>query len=261
MTTAIPPTTSTSAFSSIFEPPPPPAPSHSPFIVVDTLGEAIDALEQGAQQPEDPWEETGWASPDRPVHSRASVPKNIHSRSRSAHLPFTPPPPPQSSPGADGPGPAAVPRPRRARATRPRSRSWTTTIVVTEFTAASGSKSYAAASTPLTRVPVNQTAAAVVIDDAAPQRRPRRASVVEPTAVEEFGKEELVGQVEEPMRPVPVGIGAPGFAGAVYNRVERPRGEMIAISVRRQRKLKMKRHKYKKLMKRTRNVRRKLGKL
>jgi hypothetical protein len=36
---------------------------------------------------------------------------------------------------------------------------------------------------------------------------------------------------------------------------------MMAISVKRQRKLKMKKKKYKKLMKRTRNVRRKLGKL
>jgi len=36
---------------------------------------------------------------------------------------------------------------------------------------------------------------------------------------------------------------------------------MYMISVKRQRKLKMKKHKYKKLMRRTRNVRRKLGKL
>jgi len=36
---------------------------------------------------------------------------------------------------------------------------------------------------------------------------------------------------------------------------------MLLISVKRQRKLKMKKHKYKKLMKRTRNLRRKLGKL
>jgi len=35
---------------------------------------------------------------------------------------------------------------------------------------------------------------------------------------------------------------------------------MMLISVKRQRKLKMKKHKYKKLMKRTRNLRRKLGK-
>jgi hypothetical protein len=36
---------------------------------------------------------------------------------------------------------------------------------------------------------------------------------------------------------------------------------MIALSVKRQRKLKMKKHKYKKLMKRTRNLRRRLDKL
>ncbi|KAG5931302.1 hypothetical protein E4U53_001837 [Claviceps sorghi] len=40
--------------------------------------------------------------------------------------------------------------------------------------------------------------------------------------------------------------------------VARSRGEMLAISVKRQRKLRMKKKKYKKLMKRTRNLRRKL---
>ena len=39
---------------------------------------------------------------------------------------------------------------------------------------------------------------------------------------------------------------------------ERVGGEMFAISVKRQRKLKMKKHKYKKLMRRTRNLRRRL---
>lgn len=37
--------------------------------------------------------------------------------------------------------------------------------------------------------------------------------------------------------------------------------DMQLISVKRQRKIKMKKHKYKKLMRRTRNLRRKLGKL
>ncbi|OBT56552.1 hypothetical protein VE04_04413 [Pseudogymnoascus sp. 24MN13] len=39
---------------------------------------------------------------------------------------------------------------------------------------------------------------------------------------------------------------------------ERAGGEMFALSVKRQRKLKMKKHKYKKLMRRTRNLRRRL---
>jgi hypothetical protein len=42
---------------------------------------------------------------------------------------------------------------------------------------------------------------------------------------------------------------------------EESRGKMLAISVKRQRKLKMKKHKYKKLMRRTRNQRRRLGRL
>jgi hypothetical protein len=44
----------------------------------------------------------------------------------------------------------------------------------------------------------------------------------------------------------------------IRSRLQEP---MMAISVKRQRKLKMKKKKYKKLMKRTRNLRRRLGKL
>ena len=40
--------------------------------------------------------------------------------------------------------------------------------------------------------------------------------------------------------------------------VRKERGKIHALSVKRQRKLKMKKHKYKKLMKRTRTLRRKL---
>jgi len=42
------------------------------------------------------------------------------------------------------------------------------------------------------------------------------------------------------------------------DRAEKDRGTMLLISVKRQRKLKMKKHKYKKLMKKTRLLRRKL---
>ena len=43
-----------------------------------------------------------------------------------------------------------------------------------------------------------------------------------------------------------------------FDEAQGPRRDMHAISVKRQRKLKMKKKKYKKLMKRTRNLRRKL---
>ena len=44
-------------------------------------------------------------------------------------------------------------------------------------------------------------------------------------------------------------------------RVGRRRGGMYAISVKRQRRLKMKKHKYRKLMRKTRNIRRRLGQI
>ncbi len=48
-----------------------------------------------------------------------------------------------------------------------------------------------------------------------------------------------------------------GYAERLGERV----GGWMAISVKRQRKLKMKKHKYKKLMKRTKNLRRRLDRL
>jgi hypothetical protein len=53
----------------------------------------------------------------------------------------------------------------------------------------------------------------------------------------------------------------PGTQPFLKRMGRRQRETMKAISVRRQRKLKMKKKKHKKLMKRTRNLRRKLGKL
>ena len=52
-----------------------------------------------------------------------------------------------------------------------------------------------------------------------------------------------------------------GRSKTFREHVRRRRGGMLLISVKRQRKLKMKKHKYKKLMKRTRLLRRKLDRL
>ena len=79
--------------------------------------------------------------------------------------------------------------------------------------------------------------------------------------IEDLTQEQTITSVEEPTQPLSMEIEKQKGFPIVYNRVERSKDEMIAISVRRQRKLKMKKHKYKKLMKRTRNLRRKLGKL
>ncbi|ETI20706.1 hypothetical protein G647_07048 [Cladophialophora carrionii CBS 160.54] len=56
-------------------------------------------------------------------------------------------------------------------------------------------------------------------------------------------------------------IGRRRRTGYISPSRRRPQGTMYAISVKRQRRLKMKKHKYKKLMRKTRNLRRKLGQI
>jgi hypothetical protein len=135
--------------------------------------------------------------------------------------PFVPPPVPQ------------VPSQDKIRATRgkrssTKERKWTTTITLTESISTSGQKTYYASGTPLERMPMKQPhIPTVVIQEPTrltyiQRRRARRMSIRDPLSRKET---------------------------------------MLAISVKRQRKLKMKKKKYKKLMKRTRSLRKKLGKI
>jgi hypothetical protein len=135
--------------------------------------------------------------------------------------PFVPPPAPQLPPQEKT-------RATRAKRGSAKERKWTTTITLTESISSSGQKTYYASGTPLERLPMKQPPAipTVVIQEPTrltyiQRRRSRRMDIRDP-----------------------------------------PRGEtMLAISVKRQRKLKMKKKKYKKLMKRTRSLRKKLGKI
>ena len=100
-------------------------------------------------------------------------------------------------------------------------KSFKTTIIVTEKTAADGHKYYTAQTTPME-----------------PIKEPKRQPLA---PFKDRMRQRQMGRSEE--------------AGEMGKSEE---GEMLAISVKRQRKLKMKKHKYKKLMKRTRNLRRRL---
>lgn len=102
-------------------------------------------------------------------------------------------------------------------------RSWSTEVVVTESTDPAGNRTYATSATPM-----------VEID--APGM--------------EIGQD--MDEIE---------IRQPFLERMRQRRNEQTRPGMLAISVKRQRKLKMKKHKYKKLMKRTRLLRRKLDRL
>ena len=73
---------------------------------------------------------------------------------------------------------------------------------------------------------------------------------------------EDAAEVQEISEPMPRATQSGRTRRGVYIPARRRRGEeMLAISVKRQRRLKMKKHKYKKLMRKTRNLRRRQDKL
>lgn len=106
-------------------------------------------------------------------------------------------------------------------------RAWSTAVVVTESMDASGKRTYSATTAPMVeiQVPAAETS-------------------------QEMDEIEIRQPFLERMRQ----------RQNTHNRYRDNHGrpDMLAISVKRQRKLKMKKHKYKKLMKRTRLLRRKL---
>jgi hypothetical protein len=101
-------------------------------------------------------------------------------------------------------------------------RTYTATLTIEESTDANGEVTYVAHSGPLVDI------------ENAMEETPERQSFLERMSIRQ--RDHAERRMEE----------------------ESERGIMQAISVRRQRKLKMKKHKYKKLMRKTRNLRRRL---
>lgn len=132
----------------------------------------------------------------------------------------------------------------KKRASKPKQKRYRTTIYLTESTATNGRVEYSASVSPIERMPEEQSVTEEpALDGGKPlnfrermQRyRTSKAYLLRQQAI--FSRSPLKAPVRR----------APSAA-----RKER----MLLISVKRQRKLKMKKHKYKKLMKRTRNLRR-----
>lgn len=141
--------------------------------------------------------------------------------------PFTAPPPPEPFP--DEPKSAS-----KKKASKAKSKSYETTIIVTEFTSANGQRTYTASSSPIVRIP-------------SPEDHP---SIVELSPEGVLGRSSFKERRQERER---------AFWLRIKERMQdmpQQKLKMFLISVKRQRKLKMKKHKYKKLMKRTRNLRR-----
>lgn len=164
----------------------------------------------------------------------------------SLFKPYRAPPPPQPfvdppkiSGGSEKKSVAA-----KQAARRQRQKSYQTTITLTERTSASGEKSYTASHTPIVAIQEpspSDTAARRPVTPFLERMRRRQQVYLQGQRSKILAS---VGEQQQQMVRR-----APGAARRV---------KMMLISVKRQRKLKMKKHKYKKLMKRTRNLRRRL---
>jgi hypothetical protein len=194
---------------------------HQPLEVIKTLGSVVQDLE-GSH--EDGYvEEAGLMTQSEPrVQTRAGVPRDIPLTKLAEFRPFMAPPVPE--PQTD-----SSMQKRGKRASKKDSgkvRTWTTKIEVTERRTATGQLVYSATtSEPMIENIIEEPESAVSRN--VPMQQP-------------FLQKMRIRQ---------------------QKWEEAKRTKMHAISVKRQRKLKMKKHKYKKLMKRTRNERRRLGKL
>lgn len=157
--------------------------------------------------------------------------------------PFQPPPPPQAFPpetkGSEK---------KRARSAKPKSKRFQTTIEITESTAADGHRTYTASQTPL--VQIEQAKDNNTLDVSAITRQPRQ-----PFLQRAWRKH--LAHLHSQRKANPMSATNPlRIVRRAPTGLRKP--QMRLISVKRQRKLKMKKHKYKKLMKRTRNLRRRL---
>ena len=256
VTASVPPTSSPDAFSSIF------APQQKPRTadVIYTLSSAVNALEgttaQGhvpkhqhsiSQQSQNPTPEevdlrtavtqasNSNAETTNPTYldgqASPSIQINIQELAKSFR-PFVPPPPPVPM-GSEAEHKREVAATQQhPTASAPKQKSYSTVLTILENTHADGRKTYETRTSPIREGPAPTSPQQEGVSEAP---TPHRQPFLERMRI----RQERWDESREEAR----------------NSVWR------AISVKRQRKLKMKKHKYKKLMRRTRNLRRKLDRL
>ncbi|KAK5136530.1 hypothetical protein LTR08_002874 [Meristemomyces frigidus] len=272
VTTAIPPPASAATFSNIFSAHPARdawqdgnSAERRPEDVIYTLHNTIDALESSSTHAQD--EAVRWEilqesqANDSGVKHLDAAPARLKSLDElvAQFRPFRAPPPPQ--PFADEAAKTSVSEKKRLAkqlAARPHQhKSYQTTITFTDTTSPDGTRTLTPHVSPLVRItnPLDGEAEAEAEDadhlapihEAPRIRQPflermRRRQTLYLQAQSAKLEERVSEQSAVMMRWAPSG----------------KRVKMLLISVKRQRKLKMKKHKYKKLMKRTRNLRRRI---
>ncbi|KAK4984769.1 hypothetical protein LTR50_006391 [Elasticomyces elasticus] len=254
----IPAPTDAQTFNSLFDPKPPrstPSLLKQPGDVMSTLSSTISALEGESQEEGELRWEIVAEPPDTPNGGGGGI-RHLDGLAKAKSIeqlvsqlrPYSPPPAPTPVDATARPqrqqqqaGPPKSKRLAHRHDAEPREKIFRTTLTVIE-TSHNGKKTWTAQTTPLVQLPSpGSTAAADAADVSAdePARRPSGQPFLHRLRLKQ-GRWERYRQ------------GRRRAAAAAGPR------KMHAISVKRQRKLKMKKHKYKKLMKRTRNLRRRL---
>lgn len=221
---AFPPDNADKAFNSIFET----RQGHRPKDVIYTISNAVAALDGDQQQREEKdlrWEilqqSSSNAEPQRMPQAEQQPAPSLEDMVKQ-FKPFNTPPPPVPMDDAfrQPQSQNSARAPRREQ--RPGSdKHFSTTLTITEHTSSAGSQTYSASTTPFIR----------------------RASI--PFA----SRQPFLARLQDRQNQIE----------DFWDRRAEIAPVMELISVKRQRKLKMKKHKYKKLMRRTRNLRRREG--
>ena len=247
VTTPIPSESSNKVFSSIFDPRIPM--KHKPAEVIYTLSSAVDSLEQATNQQSQqmtseeidlPQAVTQASSShtDRSAHHLDLPAKTLHINLQELgknFRPFTPPPAPVPlGLGAETNARELQHGQLHAQAKAEPAithKSYTTTLTIHESTHPDGQRTYRTQTTPIVEKPYSPGTSGNSVRYLPP-----------PPYNQPFLGRMRIRQLQ------------------YLDRVA-DRDGWMAISVKRQRKLKMKKHKYKKLMKRTKNLRRRLDRI
>ena len=247
VTMPIPPQSSTAAFSAIFEPKS--GSNHKPTDVIYTLESAVDTFENAASSTHNQNSRTmtqaqvdlhgavtqASSSNAEPSPHHLDLPAktfhiNLQELVKSFRPYMRPPPPVPTDPTIPEEAPQEASQLIELESESVVSqKTYTTTLTIHETTHRSGRKSYKTHTTPITEGPGSIQGDKDVYLPRAPHGQP------------------FLGRMLERQIQYMDRLGG----GEVWQ----------AISVKRQRKLKMKKHKYKKLMKRTKNLRRRLDRL
>lgn len=266
LTKPLPPAAEQAAFDQIFEPSPQPAKSQD---VLHTLSNTLDTLENASSHTSDNdlrWqviqESASNSDGNNGVRHLDSRPQAKSIEEMVSRLrPFSAPPAPMSMEEAQANAAKKEKSGRRSASSIMRQqtptqqqveagatdRTYKTTLIVHETTGSNGKKYWSAQTTPAIDITNSEES-----DSARLAQRGDLQQIEEPA----FGLREI----QEPRQPFLDRMRDRRSRYAEYNpdQAQRKEDERLAISVKRQRKLKMKKHKYKKLMKRTRNLRRRL---